>query len=338
VGDKDNMVGRKRRTDSENSNKSSLVETQQTNSSTGSKENNVPPETETDKVEFQNKINTILDEFELEFQAKLRDLQELAESHAVTLQNCLAVQLVKIPKRIREMPLFQFRHQYQEDVSNYLMTEIKTGINRQLRSGVKKRKTKNETERCMNDNDHKKGKPPLPPTTATKPSIPVAVDHSQETENLDIWASTPASAVMRRRRKIVADIVTTETEKINEETKKRLATPKSIQTKGKKNLQNNQGKTKDSEHKSISKLLQEMRASHTTPASRATTHRTTTNSYYSSLDVPLHIQLQSGDKIDLSTPQTLHKISGSSKEEAKLKLSMLQERIMECLKELDDNE
>jgi hypothetical protein len=34
----------------------------------------------------------------------------------------------------------------------------------------------------------------------------------------------------------------------------------------------------------------------------------------------------------------LHKISGSSKEEAKLKLSMLQERIMECLKELDDNE
>ncbi|GJQ14599.1 hypothetical protein GpartN1_g6390.t1 [Galdieria partita] len=330
------MVGRKRQTKSENVlNESSTADTKETNLST-SKEN-LPPETQIDKKEeFRNKINSILEEFELELQAKVRGLQELAEAHAVTLQNCMAVQLVKIPKRVREMPLANFRTQYREDVSTFLMTEIKTGIKRQLRSGVKRRKTKNEPDSSIKDVENKKRKPPLPPT---KPPVQPDTTDRDETDDMNIWASTPASAVMRRRRKMVANIVTTETEKINEEIKQRLHTPKSIQTKGKKNIQSQQKRTTESEHKSISKLLQEMRASHTTPAqttlNRAVHDGTKT---YSELDVPLHIQLQSGVKIDLSTPQTLHKITGTSKEEAKLKLSMLQERILECLKELDNNE
>ncbi|GJD08721.1 hypothetical protein Gasu2_30090 [Galdieria sulphuraria] len=334
------MVGRKRQTNSKStSNDSSNVDAQQTNLST-SKEN-LPPETQIDKKEeFRNKINSILDEFELEFQAKIRGLQELAEAHAVTLQNCMAVQLVKIPKKVREMSLADFRQQYREDVSTFLMTEIKTGIKRQLRSGVKKRKTKNEPESSIKDTENKRRKPPLPPT-ATRPSVQSLTTDRHETDDINIWASTPASAVMRRRRKLVANIVTTETERVNEETKQRLqnATPRNIQTKGKKNLQSEQKGTKESEpeHKSISKLLQEMRASHMTPAQTTTNRVSDGLKTYSELDIPLQIQLRSGAKIDLSTPQTLHKISGTSKEEAKLKLSMLQERIMECLRELDQD-
>eukprot|EP00871_Galdieria_phlegrea_P001020 jgi/Galph1/1919/GphlegSOOS_G591.1 len=348
------MVGRRKPTDT-----SPLVQTdafnnvQQSNSTEGKENNNYENKEETlegKKEEFKTKTKSILEEFDIEFQAKLRAMQELAESYEVSLRNCLTVQLVKIPKRIREMKIEEFRQNYGEDISAVLVTEIESEVKTQLQSRVKKRKKQEYVD--PKEKEHKARRPPLPPTAAKPPVPSTAIktatndEETAEGEYLDTWASTPASAVIRRRRKQVADILTTQVKKVNEETKKRFQvfeTPKTVKRNERKaNIKGNDKTTEDTEHehKSISKLLQEMRATHSfgTPSASIPppTVSKDTGRLHTMEDTPFRIELQNGAKIDLSTPHTLKRIKGPTRDEAKMKLNMLHERVLECLRELDD--
>eukprot|EP00742_Colponemidia_sp_Colp-10_P007099 GILJ01007622.1.p1 GENE.GILJ01007622.1~~GILJ01007622.1.p1 ORF type:complete len:212 (-),score=42.03 GILJ01007622.1:218-853(-) len=68
--------------------------------------------------------NALLEEFQLEIDSRCRALQTSAEDVILSLRNAFHVELMKIPKKIRMMPLSEFQAAYEGDISDILKADI----------------------------------------------------------------------------------------------------------------------------------------------------------------------------------------------------------------------
>ena len=62
---------------------------------------------------LQAKLQTILDEYDLEVESRCLSMQSQAEHLAMGLRNTLHMELMKLPKKVRSMPMHQFLKEYQ---------------------------------------------------------------------------------------------------------------------------------------------------------------------------------------------------------------------------------
>ncbi|KAK9918326.1 hypothetical protein WJX75_003218 [Coccomyxa subellipsoidea] len=75
--------------------------------------------------DIEDAVMQLIDGLEQQVQERAEELLEAAEAECRAIMNLFAVQLVKLPKAVREMPLGQFTSQYGSDINAVMLEDIK---------------------------------------------------------------------------------------------------------------------------------------------------------------------------------------------------------------------
>jgi hypothetical protein len=82
------------------------------------------------QVYAEGRVTALLDEFDIEVEDKCNFLKQQAAELATSVRNQLAIELVKIPKRIREMPMKTFMEEYGGDLNIVIEDDMRKQIER----------------------------------------------------------------------------------------------------------------------------------------------------------------------------------------------------------------
>jgi len=94
-------------------------------------EENVEPkalQVDEELEERKRKVESIIDELDIEVDARCAELKSLAKSAAFSVKNMFRVQMMKIPKKVRALTLNDFQKQYGGDIDAVLLKDIETSV------------------------------------------------------------------------------------------------------------------------------------------------------------------------------------------------------------------
>eukprot|EP00232_Nephroselmis_pyriformis_P012190 CAMPEP_0182882148 /NCGR_PEP_ID=MMETSP0034_2-20130328/17606_1 /TAXON_ID=156128 /ORGANISM="Nephroselmis pyriformis, Strain CCMP717" /LENGTH=129 /DNA_ID=CAMNT_0025015221 /DNA_START=36 /DNA_END=421 /DNA_ORIENTATION=- len=70
------------------------------------------------------KLARLLEELDMEIEDRIKAVQGMAEGAAMQLRSEFSMSIMKLPKKVRSMPLSEFREQYAGDISSVILKEV----------------------------------------------------------------------------------------------------------------------------------------------------------------------------------------------------------------------